>query len=356
MRPYDNARECEGFVRYNTQMPEQKIHRRDFLRMSGVTAGGFLLAACQLADENPVKPVDPSPSVGVVLTPTHVNQQPSLEVRVLASGLEFPEGPAFDPQGDLWCTELLGGNLVRWREGAIERIPVNGRPNGLTFDRQGRAWVCDSGQNAIRRYDPVAETWETLADSLDGQPLQSPNDLGFDPAGNLLFTCPNFADTSPTGYVCCLAPDGTLTRIAEGYYRPNGLDFIDGGKALVVADTFRKILYKGGWDANSRAWVDPLEWAQVGGSEGPDGMVPGQDRLLYVAIYGDGVIRVVDGEGKIQAELAVPGANPTNAAVDPSGKLGLVVTETEKGQLLSLPGIQPGVAIFDGGGAFEEGE
>jgi gluconolactonase len=335
-------------------MPEQKIHRRDFLRMSGLAAGGFLLAACRPAAENPVESPPVSPTPGVVPTPPQDKPTPSLEVRVLASGLDFPEGPAFDPQGNLWCTELLGGNLVRWQEGEIERIPVDGRPNGLAFDQQGRAWVCDSGQNAIRRYDPAAGTWETLADSLDGQPLQSPNDLCFDPAGNLLFTCPNFADTSPTGYVCCLAPDGTLTRIAEGYYRPNGLDFIDGGKALIVADTFRKILYKGGWDANSRTWVDPLEWVQVGGSEGPDGMVPGQDGLLYVAIYGDGVIRVVatsvDAEGEISAELSIPGSNPTNAAVDPSGKLGLVVTETEKGQLLSLPGIQPGVAIFDGKG------
>jgi gluconolactonase len=336
-------------------MPEQKIHRRDFLRLSGLATGGFLLAACRQVDENPVKTMEPSPSPGVVLTPTQDKPPPSLEVRVLASGLDFPEGPAFDPQGDLWCTELLGGNLVRWREAEIERIPVDGRPNGLAFDRQGRAWVCDSGQNAIRRYDPIAGTWETLADSLDGQPLQSPNDLCFDSAGNLLFTCPNFADTSPTGYVCCLAPDGKLTRIVEGFYRPNGLDFVEGGKLLVVADTFRKALFKGEWDASQRIWVEPGEWAQVGGSEGPDGMVPGLDGLLYVAIYGDGVIRVVatsvDGEGKIKAELPVPGSNPTNAAVDPSGKLGLVVTETEKGQLLSLPSIQPGVAIFDGGGA-----
>jgi len=92
----------------------------------------------------------------------------------------------------------------------------------------------------------------------------------------------------------------------------------------------------------------------VGGSEGPDGMVPGADRLLYVAIYGDGVIRVVDGQGKIARTITLPGANPTNVAIDPSGKLGLVVTEAEKGQLLSLPEIQPGIVVagdylFNGG-------
>ena len=78
----------------------------------------------------------------------------------------------------------------------------------------------------------------------------------------------------------------------------------------------------------------------------------GADGLLYQAIYGDGVVRVVDSAGAVTAELALPGANPTNTAIDPSGKLGLVVTETEKGQLLSLPWVQPGVAIFDGGEAW----
>jgi gluconolactonase len=132
-------------------------------------------------------------------------------------------------------------------------------------------------------------------------------------------------------------------------YRPNGLDFVEGGKSLVVADTFRKALYLGEWEASKRSLLAPQQWALVGGKEGPDGMAPGLDGLLYTAIYGDGVIRGVDSAGKITLEIPLPGSNPTNVAIDPSGKLGLVVTETERGQLLSLPGIQPGVAILDAG-------
>ena len=32
---------------------------------------------------------------------------------VLATGLAFPEGPAFDPFGNLWCVEFAAGIL--WR-------------------------------------------------------------------------------------------------------------------------------------------------------------------------------------------------------------------------------------------------
>lgn len=28
-------------------------------------------------------------------------------IRILASGLNFPEGPAFDSKGNLWCVEIL---------------------------------------------------------------------------------------------------------------------------------------------------------------------------------------------------------------------------------------------------------
>ena len=270
-------------------------------------------------------------------------------VVILADGLEFPEGPAFDPQGGVWCTELGAGNLVLWQNGELTRYATGGSPNSLAFDRQGRAWFPDSNQNAIRRFTPQDELWETVLDKINGEVLQSPNDLSFDARGNLLFTCPNFSSEEASGYVVCLKPDGSAAKIAEGYFRPNGLDIVDAGKALVVADTFQRTLFKGVWDDEARSWANVQPWVRVGGSEGPDGMAFGADGMLYQAIYGDGVICVVDAQGEVTERIELPGKNPTNVAVDPSGKLGLVVTEAERGLLLSIPTVQPGAAIFDGG-------
>ena len=168
-----------------------------------------------------------------------------------------------------------------------------------------------------------------------------------------MFTCPNFADTQATGYVVCLKPDRTAVKIAQGLYRPNGLDVADGGISLVVADTYQKTLFKGAWDDQTFTWKDSKAWAKVGGSEGPDGMIPGADGRLYQAIYGDGVIRVIDANGETLEKIQLPGMNPTNVAVDPSGKLGLVVTEAEKGLLLSIADVRPGAAIFNGGNAWD---
>ena len=173
--------------------------------------------------------------------------------------------------------------------GTVERLDTGGKPNSMAFDRQGRIWICNSGQNKIRRLDLKGGKWETMLDGIDGEALQTPNDLCFDARGNLLFTCPNFANGEKSGYVVCLSPGGRAVKVASGLYRPNGLELVDGGKSLVVADTYQKTLFKGEWDAVSLEWVAPAAWARVGGAEGPDGMAFGADGLLYQAIYGDGV-------------------------------------------------------------------
>lgn len=317
------------------------MNRRIFLSSFGLLSMAAFLSACGLG--TPPAKADPDQSTSESPMEPLVKE---MKVDVLASGLNFPEGPAFTKEGELWCTELSGGNLARWHSGEVERFPVSGNPNGLAIDRAGLLWVCDSRNNAIRTFEPRANRWETVIDQVDGGPLQAPNDLCFDPLGNLLFTCPNFMNTDPLGYVCCLTPDGKIHKIVEGFYRPNGLELSPDGKTLVVADTWQKALFKGSWDADKRVWSNPQLWAEVGGSEGPDGLAWGADGLIYQAIYGDGCVRVVDQDGQISHQLQLPGRNATNAAIDPSGKLGLVVTETEKGQLLSLPDIQPGEALF----------
>jgi gluconolactonase len=265
---------------------------------------------------------------------------------LLAEGLHFPEGPAFDRRGRLWLVELKGGNLAYLENGRLTRIPAGGEPNGIAIDAQDRIVFCDAQNCSIRRHDPASGETETLADAVDGEPLFKPNDLCFDAAGNLIFTCPGDSRTEPTGYVCCLKPNGDVCRVASGFYFPNGLALSPDGRHLIVAETRRQRLWRGRWDAARALWLAPRPWASVGGTIGPDGMAYAADGRLHVAIYSGGAVKVVAADGEVEEVIAVPGANPTNCAFDPSGALGLVVTEAENGRLFSLPSLGPGAPLF----------
>jgi gluconolactonase len=267
-------------------------------------------------------------------------------VKLLASGLNFPEGPAFAPDGALWCVEARGGALVHWSERGVVRHESHGLSCGLAFDAAGRAWFCDAKQKAVRFYDPARDAWETVATHVDGVELNNPNDLAFDAIGNVVFSCPGDSRFEATGSVCCLRPDGTVTTLHPSLFFPNGIAFSPDNRTLYVAETYGQRVWKGGWDATTCTWIAPAPWAELGGEPGPDGMALGADGLLYVAALRASCVKAIDASGAVVARHPVPGPRPTNVAFDPSGALGMIVTEAEHGVLLSIDDVGPGITPF----------
>ncbi len=259
------------------------------------------------------------------------------QVTILADGLRFPEGPAFDTVGRLWCVEQEGkGLFCRHTDGHTERFSTGGRPSGITISSAGEVWFCDSGQQAIRKLNPATSTIDTVIDQVDGQPLNWPNDLTFDEKGNLIFSCPGNPNEDEHGYVAVWSPDGLVQTLTEGLLYPNGLAFVPGSHDLLIAETHRQRIWCGLWDAETLSWENLLVWAVTDEEIGPDGIAFGPDGSLYAAMFGAGVIRVFDPNGHALRDIALPGKNPTNCTFDPTGQLGLIITEAERGELLSV--------------------
>ena len=123
---------------------------------------------------------------------------------VIARGLEFPEGPVWN--GDhLICTEVVGGFVSRWAEGAgetVERIaPTGGGPNGATLGPDGALYVTQNGGMFAEGRVPAGILRVSLEDGssdyaateIAGVQLDGPNDLAFGPDGRLWFTDPRGA-------------------------------------------------------------------------------------------------------------------------------------------------------------------
>ena len=134
-------------------------------------------------------------------------------VRVIATGLEFPEGPVVMPDGSVVLVEIRGKRLTRvypdGRKEVVAEIP--GGPNGAALGPDGKMYICNNGGfswiptrntlmpgppsaaseyigGSIQRVDLQSGKVETVVDKCGEHPLKGPNDLVFDKHGGLWFT------------------------------------------------------------------------------------------------------------------------------------------------------------------------
>ena len=68
-------------------------------------------------------------------------------IRVLATGLEFPEGPVVMPDGSVVLVEIRGQRLTRvWPDGRKEVVAeIPGGPNGAALGPDGKMYICNNG-------------------------------------------------------------------------------------------------------------------------------------------------------------------------------------------------------------------
>jgi gluconolactonase len=273
------------------------------------------------------------------------------QLQILVSGLEFPEGPVFDHKGQLWFVEIKGQTICCWDGLKLIRFQVNGTPNGAMVDHFGKIWFCDSERGEIRQFDPQTHAFKTMCNCLrDGTPLKRPNDLIFDSAGNLLFS--DHADGRQERLsTICVLPKGASESlvISSNKLFTNGLALSKNGKKLIFSETYNQQLWVGHWDPVELKLENECLFAKAGeGPWGPDGIAFDDNENLYVTIFNESKINIYSPAGELTGEIKCPGSRPTSCTFDPSGKLGLVITEAERGEVLSMQGVNKGLPIFYG--------
>jgi gluconolactonase len=269
------------------------------------------------------------------LPPSH-----SVKPELYATGFEFAEGPAFDNAGNLFVVNYRGlGKIGRITPDGTASVycdlrqpapPLKGRQaqaNGLKADRQRRLIVADAGGGRLLRIaQPAAgkpPAVEVLADRFEEKPLDAPNDVALDLAGNIYFTDPGESSAErPTGSVYRYeTKTGKLSRLDTGLAYPNGLALTPDQKQLCVGESSRSrvVIYDlapDGRAANRRVLIDFPQKAQgsaIRASSVPDGMIFDAAGRLYVAMWTGGVINVVEvPSGKLLRQYDAGGDKSTN--------------------------------------------
>jgi len=266
----------------------------------------------------------PTPSAGTKPDNAGLAQvlAPGATVEKVAGDFGFTEGPVWHRDGYLLFTDIPRNRIMKWHptEGvSIFREPSQ-QANGLIFDRQGRLVAAEHAARRVSRTESDGRI-VALVERYEGKRLNSPNDLVQARDGAIYFTDPPYGlpqqkegkELEVNG-VYRLAPDGTLTLLADDFERPNGLAFSPDEKTLYIADSTRQHVrafdvQADGRLANGRVFADMTPWP--GAQGGADGMkVDGQGRLF---VTGAGGVWVFDATGATLGVIETP-ETPANCA------------------------------------------
>jgi gluconolactonase len=183
------------------------------------------------------------------------------------TGLLWAEGPAWNGVGRyVVFSDIPNNRQMRWDEVTGEvtllRTPSN-FSNGNTFDWQGRQISCEHQTARVVRYEYQGEP-TVLAESLEGKPLNAPNDAVVHPDdGGIVFTDPGYGShwfyegnvrelELPTSVYHIDAQGGKVTKLTDEIFKPNGLCFAPDYSVLYVADT--AVTHHPGEKAKILAW------------------------------------------------------------------------------------------------------
>ncbi len=235
---------------------------------------------------------------------------PGSTLEKLAGEYAFTEGPAADPDGNVFFTDQPNDRIVKWRaaDGTVEDwLKPAGRANGLYFDSAGNLLACADEKNELWSIAPDKRVTVLLKD-FDGKLLNGPNDVWIRPDGGRYFTDPLYARNYWTRdkamqqdgqHVYFLAKGAsTPVRVTTDLRQPNGLIGTPDGGTLYVADIGARKTYA--YDVQPDGSLkDKRLFCELGS----DGMTLDAEGNVYLTGRG---VTVFDKSGKQIEQIAVP--------------------------------------------------
>jgi gluconolactonase len=251
-------------------------------------------------------------------------------MRIMATGLRFPEGPVAMPDGSVILVEIERGTLSRVTpDGRIEVVAdIGDGPNGAALGPNETMYVCNNGGfewmrsgtqlrsggqsldyvgGRIETVDLKTGKVERLYDRCGDHFLKGPNDIVFDQDGGFWFT--DLGKRRPReidfGGVYWARADGSEIReVIHGMMTPNGIGLSPDGKTLYVAETMTGRLWS--WEITGPGELRKRPWPAIYGATLVAG-VGGQIRFDSLAVTAAGNICLAALDSCTVVEIASDG-------------------------------------------------
>ena len=299
-------------------------------------------------------------------------------MRIVASGLRFPEGPIAMPDGSVLLVEIERQTLSRVTTGgAVEVVAdVPGGPNGAAIGPDGRVYICNNGGMGWMRagttlrphgtpagytggwidvVDPASGQVERLYDGCGANRLLGPNDIVFDRHGGFWFTDlgKRRERDMDRGFVYWARADGSEIREVSGpMITPNGIGLSPDGNALYVAETDTGRIWA--FEVAGPGKLRLLPWPSPCGGRLVAGL-GGYARFDSLAVSASGNVCAATVEGCSIAEISpqlgllrhhrVPDMLTTNICFGGPDLRTAYVTMSHTGQLAALDWHEPGLQL-----------
>nr|XP_061799988.1 lactonase drp35-like [Nerophis lumbriciformis] len=299
------------------------------------------------------------------------------EFEVVATGLQFPEGPIAMADGSVILVEIARGTLSRVdARGQVEVVAdLGGGPNGAAIGPDGLCYVCNSGgfgwQNIdgllfpddvpadyaggrIERVNLATGQFERLYDHCGEHGLSGPNDIVFDRHGGFWF--------SDTGKLSSrkitrgaiyygLPKEGGLTEVIQPTDLANGIALSPDERTLYFCETLNGRLWQFPIVAPGKVAAD----AAIGNAEnllhapggfiGYDSMAVDSAGNVCQATLFSGGISVISPSGELVDFHEFPDPLVTNVCFGGGDLRTAYITLSATGQLVKMRWPRPGLAL-----------